>query len=84
MSQNVWATIMPFGPVILIFYWPKNFFSCQPKAGPHFRHCPVTSTAIYPVKMSIGHKSLTDLRSEMIFLQEKPVFYTFLPSTPPY
>ena len=21
MSQNVWATIMPFGPVILIFYW---------------------------------------------------------------
>ena len=20
---NVWATIMPFGPVTLIFYWPK-------------------------------------------------------------
>jgi uncharacterized membrane protein len=42
---------------------------------------PVTSTAISPVKMSIGHKSPTDLRSEMIFLQGKPVFYTFLPST---
>ena len=27
MSQNVWATIMPFGPVTLIFYWPQNFFS---------------------------------------------------------
>ena len=27
MSQNVWATIMPFGPVTLIFYWPKYFFS---------------------------------------------------------
>ena len=27
MSQNVWATIMPFGLVTLIFYWPKNFFS---------------------------------------------------------
>ena len=45
---------------------------------------PVTSTAISSVKMSIGHKSLTNLRSEMIFLQGKPVFYIFLPSTPPY
>jgi hypothetical protein len=26
MSQNVWATIMPFGLVTLIFYWPKIFF----------------------------------------------------------
>ena len=38
MSQNVWATIMPFGPVTLIFYWPKKTFSGQPWAGPHFRH----------------------------------------------
>ena len=45
---------------------------------------PVTSTAISPVKMSIGRKSLTNLRSEMIFLQGKPVFYIFLPSTSPY
>ena len=45
---------------------------------------PVTSIAISPVKMSIGRKSLTTLRSEMIFLQGKPVFYIFLPSTPPY
>ena len=30
MSQNVWATIMTFGPVTLIFYWPKNCFSGQP------------------------------------------------------
>ena len=45
---------------------------------------PVTSTAISPVKMSIGRKSLTNLCSEMIFLQGKPVFYIFLPSTPPY
>jgi hypothetical protein len=43
---------------------------------------PVTSTAISPVKMSIGRKSLTNLRSEMIFLQGKHVFYIFLPSTP--
>ena len=34
---------------------------------------PVTSIAICPVKMSIGRKSLTTLRSEMIFLQGKPV-----------
>ena len=45
---------------------------------------PVTSIVISPVKMSIGRKSLTNLRSEMIFLQGKPVFYIFLPSTPPY
>jgi hypothetical protein len=38
---------------------------------------PVTSIAISPVKMSIGRKSLTNLRSEMIFLQGKPVFYIF-------
>jgi hypothetical protein len=29
MSQNVWATIMPFGPVTLIFYWPKKKNSGQ-------------------------------------------------------
>jgi hypothetical protein len=45
---------------------------------------PITSIAISPVKMSIGCKSLTNLCSEMIFLQGKPVFYIFLPSTPPY
>jgi hypothetical protein len=44
----------------------------------------VTSTAISPVKMSIGRKSLINLRSEMIFLQGKPIFYISLPSTPPY
>jgi hypothetical protein len=31
---------------------------------------PVTSIAISPVKMSIGRKSLTNLRSEMILLQD--------------
>ena len=31
MSPNVWATIMPFGPVTLIFYWPQKNFSDQPK-----------------------------------------------------
>ena len=45
---------------------------------------PVTSIAISPVKMSIGRKPLSNLRSEMIFLQGKSVFYIFLPSTPPY
>jgi hypothetical protein len=39
---------------------------------------PVTSTAISPVKMSIGRKSLTNLRSEMIFLQRKPGFFLYL------
>ena len=24
MSQNLWATIMPFEPVTLIFYWPNK------------------------------------------------------------
>ena len=37
MSQNVWATIMPFGPVTLIFYWPKNFFYGLAKGWPSFQ-----------------------------------------------
>ncbi len=41
MSQNLWATIMPFGPVTLIFYWPKK----KILAGPHFRHCTVFITS---------------------------------------
>jgi hypothetical protein len=40
---------------------------------------PVTSIAISPVKISIGRKSLTNLHSEMIFLQGKPVFL-YLPT----
>ena len=36
---------------------------------------PVTSIAISPVKMSIGRKSHTNLRSDMIFHQGKPVFF---------
>jgi hypothetical protein len=40
---------------------------------------PVTSTAISPVKMSIGRKPLTNLRSEIIFLQGKPVLL-YLPT----
>jgi hypothetical protein len=26
MSQNDWATILPFGPVTIIFYWPQKKF----------------------------------------------------------
>ena len=37
MSQNVWATIMPFGPVTNFLLAQKNFLG-QPKAGHHFRH----------------------------------------------
>ena len=39
---------------------------------------PVTSMAISPVKMSIGRKLLTNLRSEMIFFQGKPAFFLYL------
>jgi hypothetical protein len=39
----------------------------------------------YPsTDMLIGCKSLTNLHSELIFLEGKPIFYIFLPSTPPY
>jgi hypothetical protein len=27
MSQNLWATIMPFGPMTLTFYWTKKKIS---------------------------------------------------------
>ena len=37
MSQNLWATIMPFGPVTNILLAPKKI-SGQPLAVPHFRH----------------------------------------------
>jgi hypothetical protein len=47
MSQNVWATIMPFGPVTLIFYWPKKSFSGRPKAGPHFRYWGISQYHYY-------------------------------------
>ena len=36
MSQNVWATIMPFG-LVTNFLLAQIFFS----AGPHFKHCNV-------------------------------------------
>ena len=44
---------------------------------------PVTSTAVSSVKLSMGRGSLTDLGSEVVFLQGRPVFCIFLPSTPP-
>jgi hypothetical protein len=62
-----------------VFLEEKSFHYKYHKAG-LTPTTPVTSTAISPVKMSIGPKSLTTLRSEMIFLQGKPVFYIFLPS----
>ena len=37
MSQNLWATIMPFGPVTNILLGQKFFFG-PTRAGPHFRH----------------------------------------------
>ena len=43
MSQNVWATIMPFGPVT--------------PAGPHFRHCICLSFYIYKYKNNRSSKN---------------------------
>ena len=37
MSQNVWATIMPFGPVTNFLMAQKKNFG-PAKAGAHFRH----------------------------------------------
>jgi hypothetical protein len=38
MPPNLWATIMPFGPVTNILLAQKTFFG-PAKAGPHFRRC---------------------------------------------
>ena len=38
MSQNFWATIMPFGPVTHFLLAPKFFFG-PAYGGSHFRHC---------------------------------------------
>jgi hypothetical protein len=48
-------------------YRVKNMLAMYIKY--HTPTTPVTSTSISPVKMSIGRKSLTNLRSEMIFLR---------------
>jgi hypothetical protein len=37
MSQNLWATIMPFGPVTNILLAQKKIFG-PAKGWPHFRH----------------------------------------------
>jgi hypothetical protein len=51
MSQNVWATIMPFGPVTLIFYCPKIFFFAP--GCPHFRHW-LGNFLFFPLMLSVG------------------------------
>ena len=57
------------------FVWGGRWWHA---AGPDFQHYPLypllLQTVISPVKMLIGRKSLTNLRSEMIFLQGKPIF----------
>ena len=45
---------MPFGPVTIIFYWPKKNISGQPKASPHFRHC---STIKIQLSMLVYYKA---------------------------
>jgi hypothetical protein len=49
MSQNLWATIMPFGPVTNILLAQKKFFG--PAEGwPHFRHWEWISHSKYHIK----------------------------------
>ena len=38
MSQNIWATIMPFGPVTNFLLAQHFFFGPAKGCGPHFRH----------------------------------------------
>jgi hypothetical protein len=49
MSQNDWATIMPFGPVILIFYWPKKkFFRASQRLAL------ISGTVVYKIIQLVG------------------------------
>ena len=60
MSQNDWATIMPFGPVTLIFYWPKQIFSGQPKEGwPSFQALHYVIKFVSDSDRSVVFSSLT-------------------------
>jgi hypothetical protein len=43
MSQNVWAAIMPFGPVTNFLLAQKKNFG-PAKGDPHFRHCNVQNS----------------------------------------
>ena len=49
MSQNLWATIMPFGPVTLIFYGTGSFRpeSCSPPES--FRPYSRSSRVVSPL-----------------------------------
>jgi hypothetical protein len=44
MSQNLWATIMPFGPV-------TNILLAQKLAGPHFRHWSLIDFVLLPLQL---------------------------------
>ena len=64
MSQNVWATIMPFGPVTLIFYWPKKFFSGT-----------VTSTLTNYTIDAVHMKEMCGINVPLIFLYKVYIFH---------
>jgi hypothetical protein len=53
MSQNVWATIMPFGPVTLIFYWPQVFCFGPAKGWPSFQALHLLFLDLLSLKTSI-------------------------------
>ena len=57
MSQNFWATNMPFGPVTLIFYWPKQIFSGQPRLALISGTVTITYIALVLPRKSVKHSS---------------------------
>ena len=62
MSENLWATIMPFGPVTNILLAQKCFFG--PADGwPHFRYCYSYSYYYSPFFPSTMNLSMADLRN---------------------
>ena len=66
MSQNLWATIMPFGPVTNILLVQKKYFG-QP-AGPHFMHCII-------LKLYFFFASLFRLINANISVNEQPEWF---------
>ena len=70
MSQNVWATIMPFGLVTNFLLAQTNFFG-PAKAGPHFRHWDEDLDVIFNTVIFISKWEIWKIRNKVKYKQSR-------------
>ena len=66
----VWATIMPFGPVTLIFYWPQKKYQALYKYMENTFRSPLHSRGdiYFSSCPSVGHKNFVSATSPALLL----------------